>query len=82
MDQTLRLTLTDEAQQKLALELDAAKTQRKRVEEDSAKDFSEYPGRWELQPYSPIPVDCLPHLLPLLSEKRKKPLKFSFNNTL
>lgn len=33
------LTLTYEAQQKLALELDSMRTQRKRVEEDSAKDF-------------------------------------------
>jgi Skp family chaperone for outer membrane proteins len=36
---TQRLTLTEEAQQKLALDLDTARTQRKRVEEDSAKEF-------------------------------------------
>ena len=36
---TQKLTLADEAQQKLALELDTARTQRKRVEEDSTKDF-------------------------------------------
>ncbi|MEW5900675.1 MAG: OmpH family outer membrane protein [Acidobacteriota bacterium] len=36
---TQKLTLTEEAQQKLAFDLDAARIQRKRVEEDSTKDF-------------------------------------------
>jgi len=36
---TQRLTLSEEAQQKLIFELDSAKIQRKRVEEDSAKEF-------------------------------------------
>ena len=36
---TQRLTLSEEAQQKLSFELDSAKVQRKRVEEDSAKEF-------------------------------------------
>jgi len=34
-----RLTLTEEAQQKLGFELETAKLQRKRVEEDSTKEF-------------------------------------------
>lgn len=36
---TQRLTLTEEAQQRLGFDLDTARLQRKRVEEDSAKDF-------------------------------------------
>jgi Skp family chaperone for outer membrane proteins len=36
---TQRLTLTEEAQQKLDFELSTAKVQRKRVEEDSTKEF-------------------------------------------
>jgi Skp family chaperone for outer membrane proteins len=36
---TQRLTLAEETQQKLAFDLDTAGTQRKRVEEDSTKDF-------------------------------------------
>jgi len=36
---TQRLTLTEEAQQKLGFELETAKLQRKRVEEDSTKEF-------------------------------------------
>jgi Skp family chaperone for outer membrane proteins len=36
---TQRLTLTEEAQQKLAFDLETAKVQRKRVEEDSTKEF-------------------------------------------
>ena len=36
---TQRLTLTEEAQQKLSFELETARIQRKRVEEDSTKEF-------------------------------------------
>lgn len=36
---TQRLTLSEEAQQKLSFELEAAKIQRRRVEEDSTKEF-------------------------------------------
>jgi outer membrane protein len=36
---TQRLTLSDEAQQKLAFELESARIQRKRTEEDSTKEF-------------------------------------------
>ncbi len=36
---TQKLTLTDEAQQKLAFELESARIQRKRAEEDSTKEF-------------------------------------------
>jgi len=36
---TQRLTLTEEAQQKLGFELETARTDRKRLEEDSSKEF-------------------------------------------
>jgi Skp family chaperone for outer membrane proteins len=36
---TQQLTLTEEAQQKLAFDLETARVQRKRVEEDSTKEF-------------------------------------------
>jgi outer membrane protein len=36
---TQKLTLTDEAQQKLAFELESARIQKKRTEEDSTKEF-------------------------------------------
>jgi outer membrane protein len=62
---TQRLTLTQEAQQKLAMDLDQLQTRRKRVEEDSIKDYQ----RLEFQLINRFKQDVLPIIETVAKEK-------------
>lgn len=62
---TQRLTLTQEAQQKLAMDLDRLQTKRKRVEEDSIKEYQ----RLEFQLINQFKQDVLPIIETVAKEK-------------
>jgi outer membrane protein len=62
---TQRLTLTQEVQQKLAMDLDQLQTRRKRVEEDSIKDYQ----RLEFQLINRFKQEVLPIIEKVAKEK-------------
>lgn len=62
---TQRLTLTQETQQKLAMDLDQLQTRRKRVEEDSIKDYQ----RLEFQLINRFKQEVLPIIETVAKEK-------------
>lgn len=62
---TQRLTLTQEVQQKLAMDLDQLQTRRKRVEEDSLKDYQ----RLEFQLINRFKQEVLPIIETVAKEK-------------
>ena len=62
---TQRLTLTQEVQQKLAMDLDQLQTRRKRVEEDSIKDYQ----RLEFQLINRFKQEVLPIIETVAKEK-------------
>ncbi|MGD2245079.1 MAG: OmpH family outer membrane protein [Candidatus Aminicenantes bacterium] len=62
---TQSLTLTQETQQKLAMDLDRLRTQRKRVEEDSLKDYQ----RLEFKLFNRIKEEVLPIIETIAKER-------------
>ena len=62
---TQRLTLTQESQQQLAMDLDRLRTKRKRVEEDSLRDYKQL----EFKLISKFKADVLPIIESVAKEK-------------
>ena len=62
---TQRLTLTQESQQQLAMDLDRLRTKRKRVEEDSLRDYKQL----EIKLISKFKADVLPIIESVAKEK-------------
>lgn len=62
---TQMLTLTQQTQQKLAMDLDRLRTKRKRVEEDSVKDYQ----RLEFQLFNRFKQEVLPLIETVAKEK-------------